>query len=287
MNKKCPKCRVEKRNILHENGWCKKCYVSHMMMSLIIKEYVESKGKPDRRMELMMMELDFLYKRNTTLFGYLNTATEVCFDLVFSNEAYPKIEISELDELNHSRLPNDEILKILEKSLLINIDDGHIVPGNIIEKIRTLRLAEISIRSEEFHAAITEMIGLIAVALTKALFEIYGVEEGRGSRFPRSAMAVLHLLAHLIIEADENNQPINKELALEKYFELMTKMLTPRQRKFFLYQFISFIDGRARILKDYDDENKNLIIDDVVVDFLERIRELIREYEREREDRTL
>jgi len=217
--------------------------------------------------------------RNTTLFGYLNTACELTFAFVLGRER--RIAVSDLKEMNYTRLTEAEILRLMQTALLVRIHDGALIPGPITEKLYALRMEETRIRTPEFQAAMAQTIGVIAVALTKALFDLYGMEEG-GGRFPRSAMAILHLLAALVIEADENGRPIDPHLAYNRFLDLTHKMLTPRQQRFAVYQFVSIADGRARLLKDFDSRTSELIFDDVVVNFLERIRELIRERERGR-----
>jgi hypothetical protein len=251
-----------------------------MMMEIVISEYIETDAKPATTTELMMAELDFLYKRNITLFGYLNTAIEVCFDFIFYEQT--RIPNIDLKELNQSRLPNDEITEVLGKGLLITQDDDYIYPGPLTEKMSNLRLARIPIRDPKWQAAMTEVIGLIAIALTKALFEIYGAEKGKRARFPRSAMATLHLLAHMLLQAEKSGTPIDPRLALDEFFKLTTGMLTKRQRRFATYMFLSVVDGRPRLLEDYDESKNEFVFADVVVNFLERMREQIREYKRAR-----
>ncbi len=280
MANKCPKCRVESADPHNEHGWCLRCETSHMMMEIVLEEYIHSGAKPDQVTQLMMSELDFLFKRNTTLFGYLNTAVEVSFNFLFADEN--RIARDDLREMNQSRLSNEEIADVLVRALLIKDDGMYFTPGPLTERMRDMRLARISIRDPDWQEAMTEAIGVMALALTKSLFEIYGAQKGRGARFPRSAMSILHLLAYLIIEAERTGSPINPHLALNEFFRVTAKMLTPRQRKYAIYSFISVVDGRARLLKDFDNSKQELVFADVVVNFLERIRELIREYKRAR-----
>ncbi|MFQ6061277.1 MAG: hypothetical protein ACE5KV_08325 [Thermoplasmata archaeon] len=276
----CPKCRVEPVNPHNEHGWCSRCETSHMMMEIVLDEYIQSDAKPDQVTQLMMSELDFLFKRNTTLFGYLNTAVEVSFNFLFAEEN--RIPRDDLREMNQSRLPNDEIADVLKQALLIEDDGMYFTPGPLTERMRDMRLARISIRDPDWQEAMTEAIGVMAVALTKSLFEIYGAQSGRGARFPRSAMSLLHLLAYLILEAERTGEPVNPRLALNDFFRVTTGMLTPRQRKYAIYLFISVVDGRARLLQEFDNSKQELVFADVVVNFLERTRELMREYKRAR-----
>lgn len=280
LDKKCPKCRYEPEDESHIDKWCKKCDTSHMMMDIVLDEYISTNGRPDVTTELMMAELDFLYKRNITLFGYLNTAVEVCFDFLFYDMT--RIPRTDLKELNQSKLPDDEIITVLEQGLLIRQDKVNIYPGVLTDKMANLRLARIQIRDPEWQRAMTEVIGLIAIALTKALFEIYGAQKGRGARFPRSAMATLHLLAHLMLEADRTGNPVDSRLALTEFFNITSGMLTRRQQRYATYIFLSVVDGRPRLLEDYDDSKDELVFADVVVNFLERTREQIREHKRRR-----
>jgi hypothetical protein len=46
--------------------------------------------------------------------------------------------------------------------------------------------------------------------------------------------------------------------------------------------FLSVVDGRPRLLEDYDESKNEFVFADVVVNFLERMREQIREYKRAR-----
>ncbi len=254
------------------------------MMEIILDEYTQTGGQPEGILALMMAELDFLYKRNTTLFGYLNTASELTFEFVLGEA--PTVAIADLREVNFTRLPDTEVLRLMETALLVTRDHERLSPGPLTLKLKDLRMQEFRVRSPEFQAAMSQAIGVIAVALTKALFDLYGVEEGRGGRFPRSAMAVLHLLAALVIEADANHRPIDSRLPYDRFLSITQKMLTARQQRFAVYLFVSILDGRARLIKDYDPTEHTLVLDDVVVKFLERIRELIRERERERAGRV-
>ncbi len=247
-------------------------------MNLIVNEYISTDGNPDPVTSLMMAELDFLYKRNVTLFGYLNTAMEVLFQFVLGGD--DMIPVSDLKELNVTRLKDKDVLRILEGALLIRVEGSNILPGILVDRLRSLRLEAVSVRSGEFQQAVMETTGVISVSLTKSLFDIYGTTNGR--RFPRSAMAVLHLLASIVMEADDNGTAVDKEMALERFYRLMSKMLTVRQQRFALYQLVSFVDGRVRLLEDIDSDREVIIWGDVMVDFLERSRELIRELGRGR-----
>jgi hypothetical protein len=247
-------------------------------MDLILQEYIDNNGEPDELMKFMMSELDFLFKRNIRLFGYLNVAAEISFDLVFAGEI--SVNKTELKELNKTRLPNDKIIHILEQGLLVRDIGDEIVAGPIIEVVKNVRFTGIELRDPQFGQTMRELIALIAIALTKGIFDLYGF--GKENIFPRSAMAVLHLLADMMIKAEETGNPIDVKYQLKDYYTVMRPMVTPRQQTFFIFQFISIIDGQVRLLDDIDTENGELIVNKKVVAFLERMRELIREYTRQR-----
>ena len=276
---KCVKCQRHPSDPTNLDGWCKYCEVAYGQLEETLNEYLSifGGGVPSKRpppwMESMLREFDFLYRRNAFLLGYLNTAIDVCFEFILENKT--KISEKGLKELNHTNTINRNVINVLTNALVIDYDGTNITSGKIIERMRQIKWAGIPIGEPRFQQKVQELNGLIAIALTKALFDIYG-SRGKGDRFPRTAISLLHFFSGIIIDAESKNIDINPIRQMSEFSSIIAYQLNKRQKDFLFWQFLGLLDGRDRIIYDYNEINDSLKLKDNVIEYLERMRERLR-----------
>lgn len=267
MKEFCSLCGIEPVSENSEHGLCETCELSLFQVNQILEAYMEDKSPPFW-ITKMARELDFIYERNMRTRAYFNATQEVTFR--FSVDKESSFPLDDIEEINQSQLPRYKIISILEKSYLAEIRDSVVYPGVLTRKLQDIRWEGYTLDTTQMALKLQEIKGVLSIALTKALIETKEF-------IPRAALSILNLLSQQILEAEEE---IRSEIKTYRQYIAFAR-ITQRQSNLLRWAMAGFEDSRPRICKDIDDEG-NIILKDIVIDYLTRMRERWRERERER-----
>jgi len=264
----CSLCGIEPVSENSGQGLCEVCELNLFQIDQILEAYMKERSPPSWITNIAY-ELDFIYKRNLRTRAYFNAAQEVIYR--FSVEKEPNFPLDNIKEINQSQIPRHKILTILENAYLIEIKDFRVYPGALTRKLQNIRWEGYALNETQMVLVRQEIKGILSIALTRALIETKEF-------IPREALSILNLLSQQMLKADGE---IGREIRTYRQ-RIAFARITPRQSRFLIREMGGFgNNSEVRICKDIDDEG-NLILKDVVIDYLTRMRERWRERDRER-----
>lgn len=268
MEEFCSLCGIEPVSENSENRLCEICELDLFQINQILEAYMEDRTQPSWITD-MVCELDFIYERNLRTRAYFNAAQEVIYR--FSVEKESGFPLDDIKEISQSQIPRHKIITILENAYLAEIKDFRVYPGVLTRKLQNIRWEGYELNAPQMVLGRQEIKGVLSIALTKALIETKEF-------VPREALSILNLLSQQMLEADaeirRETKPYRQRIAFAR--------ITPRQAKFLIKTMGgSGNNSRTKICRDIDDEG-NLVLKDIVIDYLTRMRERWRERERER-----
>lgn len=263
-----PKCNICRRN--STSPICNICMLSLQQLDEILVTYIEQSTIPEWIRDVMP-EFDFMYNRDMGTRAFFNLAVELKDVALFEGKEY--INIKDLTELRFTAVPTNTILHVMEKAYLIEKKQSRYKIGKLIHKLVSIRMAGYSLNSSELLKVHREILGVLCIAITKALigeFKTY---------VPRGALAIFNMLSHHILEHLPNEEISNKINNQSQYVGY--RIVPSRQRKHLTYYMAGFHDGSTRILDDLNDESE-IICKPCITVYLNRMRERLRERDRER-----
>lgn len=267
MKEFCTLCGIEPVSENSDHGLCEACELSLFQISQILEAYVKDE-MPPFWITKMARELDFIYERNMRTRAYFNAAQEVTYR--FSVDKESGFPLDDIEEINQSQLPRHKVIAILESSYIAEIRGSEVYPGALTKKLQDIRWEGYTLDTTQMALKLQEIKGILSIALTKALIET-------NEFVPRAALSILNLLSQQILEAEGE---IGREIKTYRQHIAFAR-ITQRQARLLKWAMAGFEDSRPRICRDIDDEG-NIVLKDIVIDYLMRIRERWRERERER-----
>jgi hypothetical protein len=218
-----------------------------------------------------MPEFDFMYNRDMQTRAFFNVAVELKDIALFNEKQY--ITPEDLDELRFTTIPTRTILHVMEKAYLLEREGSKYRFGRLMQKLISIRMAGYRLNSPELQKVHRETLGMLCVAITKALIDDFR------RYIPRGALLVFNMLSHHILSFSPEEEISNK---MSKSSQRAGFKLVPsRQSKHLTYYMSGFHNGTTRIIEDVDNEGVITCKPNVTV-YLNRIRERLRERDRER-----
>ncbi len=264
---RCELCRTT--TVRRQGEICEPCNLARFQIDQILEDYLRGDA-PDGWMMKMVKDLDFLFERSLRTKGYYNVAVELAF--VFAIEKKDSVKKEDIDELNYSGVPVAKLLKVLTSAqLVIPAAEDTLVPGRLMDKLRTIRWEGYQLDTTQVASKLQEMYGIISIALTKGIID-------QQEYLPRSAMAILHLLSKQMLDSSNGIEvevpPLRQDASLA--------IATERQQQHLKYAMAGLnTQGRPRIIKDIDDEG-NMVLKDDTIQYLTNMRDRYRLRERTR-----
>jgi len=262
---RCEICKVYTQD---GSEFCQRCELSLFQVTDIIKTYVEEDPPPHWLVDAIG-ELGWIFREYPRTKGYLNTAIEVTW--MFILERLDEVGIDDIAEVNHSNLPRDKILTILEEASIITIEGEKVFPGIIVQKLRKVRWEGYQMDTPQIKSKLLELHGILTVALTQSMLN-------DKEYIPRRALAVFHMLSDNMINSGEKIEPVIPDYVFDKACGEMSE----RQKNKIRWVMSGFIDGQTKIISDVTERN-GMTIKDEMVKYCEKMRERWRERDRERE----
>ncbi len=245
--------------------------LSLQQLDEILSSYVQTGVIPEWIREAMP-EFDFVYKRDFKTNAFFNTAIELKDIALFEQKEH--IDVDDLIELQFTRIPDNTILHVMEKAYLLERDGARYKFGKLINQLVSIRMAGYPLNSPELLQVHREILGVLAIAITKALIEDFK------AYIPRGALALFKILsAHM--REHENEEEISRIINRECQ-NTGFNIIPRRQARHMKYYMNGFYDGSTRILTDVDDEG-SIICKPSITIYLNRMRERLRERQRDRE----
>lgn len=236
----------------------------------ILVMYIEHSVIPEWLRDVMP-EFDFMYNRDMQTRAFFNVAVELKDIALFDEKEY--INVEDLIELRFTTIPTGTILHVMKKAYLLEIEKSKYKFGRLVQKLISIRMAGYKLNSSELQKIHRETRGVLCVAITKAL-----IEEFR-TYIPRGALLVFNMLSHHIQRFSPNEEISNK---ISKQSQSIGFKLVPsRQSKHLTYYMSGLHNGTTRIIEDVDNEGV-ITCKPCVAVYLNRIRERLRERDRER-----
>lgn len=247
---------------------CERCLLTLRQIDTILSIYLEENEVPEWLINFLP-EIDFLFDRDSRARVFFNASKQLRDIVLIENPN--KIWPEHLTELNYSQIPQNRVLSILEKAMLLKKVKDYYEPGILLNRLLDIRLYGYEFDSIELQSSHKQINAIICVALIKALIEDFE------TYIPKGALAVFNMLSqHMIMyESTEISNIISKN-TISKSFRIVSN----RHFNHIKYTMGGISDGRTRIIRDLT-EDYDLVCKDNVVIYLERIRERMRE----REDR--
>jgi hypothetical protein len=249
---------------------CNRCDLSLFQMDVILNSYLSNDDVPNWIVNGVIELGSWVYNRNVRGSGYFNAADEIIS--IFAIDRDEMILLNELNEIKISNLPDKRILEILRNSFIILYDNEYIYPGELTTKLINLRWQGLELNCSDFKKCLSEMRGVISVAITKNLLT-------KGSFVPQKAFAVFKLLSQIVL-CNENKECIDPHVQ-DYDLDIAFVKLPDRLKYRLVREICGFRDGESKIVDDVD-FNKNISLKPEVINYAEHIRERYRDRNIER-----
>ncbi len=259
------------RKIKDFDEYCDKCNTTLFQIDEIITEYISNPEPPEWLSEAIC-EYSFIYRDNTRVSKFFNSAGEISLEFVVNG--VDKINIDKLWELKSSDIPTPAIISVLEEGKIVKKNGNFLYPGEMVNRLISIAQKGIELSDEEAIKSRKEMYGILGIVLTKSLLE------RRETEFiPQSALAVLHIISLHILRANDDDDIIDDV----RFFEAVEKLPT-RLRKKLVEKMAGFgpLDAEAYIIRDIDYDGQPRL-KNCMVEYSNRMR--IRKRERKQRER--
>lgn len=161
---------------------------------------------------------------------------------------------------------------MLKESYIIEYDETYIYPGKLSKNLIESRWEGLELNDKKFSRHLDEMRGIISISITKNLLV-------KGSFVPQKALAIFKLLSQILIN-NEDNEQINP-IIYDYDFDIAFVKLPDRFKSRLVREVLGFRDGKSKIVGDVDFD-KNILLKQEMITYVENMRERYREREVER-----
>lgn len=249
--------------IVRSPGTCSVCRTSIFQVKEFLSSYLESETQPEW-LANAIREFSWILLEHPQTAAFFNVAEEVLHIFILDHQ--DKLHVEELKEVNFTNLPRDLVVEVLRKGHIVEVEGDYLVPGRLAKNLINTKWAGYAFSDQDFENKIIEFRGVLTMAITWSLLQ----DE---KYIPRRVMGILAVFSKLIL-CEEDPKVID-----DITFQSAMSRLTSRQQRRIRSYMTGFRDGKTKIIDDVD-VNGALILKPVMVEYIVRTRERIRERER-------
>lgn len=249
-----------------ESELCRVHEFALFQVAEILTEFIQSNEPPDWLLG-GLRELAWIFYGHPRTAAFINAAIEIADR--FAIERVPQLTISDVKEVNFTRLPQNRVIGLLEEAQIVKREGEILKPGPLTKRLMTVRDLGYPLNSPEQKQTALEYQGILAISLLRSM--LVG-----GIYVPRGALAVMTLLSIHALASEDVGLEIS-DLTWDTAF----RGVPNRQENKLKRIMAGLLDGVTKMIHNINDEGRPELKSSMV-EYLQNMRVRFRERPRTR-----